>query len=63
MKTVQEIINQEPIFLNDWIESGAIGVSGIDKITRLGSDTEGWKEVHPETYKSVANYLRTLEQL
>ena len=39
-----------------------IGVSGIDKITRLGSDTEGWKEVHPETYKSMANYLRTLEQ-
>jgi hypothetical protein len=27
-----------------------IGVSGIEKIERLGSDTESWQEIQPSTY-------------
>ena len=34
-----------------------IGVAGIDKIERLGEDTEGWQEIHPNTYKSVEKFL------
>ena len=34
-----------------------IGVVGIDKIERLGEDTEGWQEIHPTTYKNVEKFL------
>ncbi len=34
-----------------------IGVAGIAKIERLGEDTEGWQEIHPNTYKSVEKFL------
>lgn len=36
------------------------GKSGIDKITALGEYTEGWSELHKETYKSVENFLNSL---
>ena len=34
-----------------------IGVAGIDKIERLGGDTEGWQEIHPNTYKNIEKFL------
>lgn len=34
-----------------------IGVAGIDKIERLGEDTEGWQEIHQKTYKNVEKFL------
>jgi hypothetical protein len=34
-----------------------IGVAGIDKIERLGEDTEGWQEIHSNTYKNVEKFL------
>lgn len=37
-----------------------IGVEGIDKIERLGEDTDGWQEIHSNTYKSVCNFLNDL---
>ena len=38
-----------------------IGVAGIDKIERLGEDTEGWQEVHPNIYKSVEKFLNAMQ--
>lgn len=34
-----------------------IGVEGIEKIERLGGDTEGWQEIRSYTYKSVEKFL------
>lgn len=38
-----------------------IGVAGIDKIERLGEDTEGWQEIHPNTYKRVEKFLNGMQ--
>lgn len=38
-----------------------IGVAGIDKIERLGEDTEGWQEIKPKTYKSVEKFLTGIQ--
>lgn len=37
-----------------------VGKPGIDKIERLGEDTDGWKEVHPDTYKTCEDYLNQI---
>jgi len=34
-----------------------IGVPSIQKIEILGSYTDGWDEVHPNTYKRVESFL------
>ena len=34
-----------------------IGVEGIERIERLGDDTEGWEEIHSNTYKKIENFL------
>lgn len=34
-----------------------IGVAGIDKIEILGEDTEGWQEIHLNTYKRLEKFL------
>ena len=34
-----------------------IGAEGIDKIERLGEDTDGWQEINPNTYKSLEKFL------
>ena len=34
-----------------------IGIAGIDKIERLGEDTDGWQEIRPNTYKNVEKFL------
>lgn len=34
-----------------------IGVEGIDKIERIGEDTDGWQEIHPNTYKRLIAIL------
>ena len=34
-----------------------IGVEGIDKIERLGEDTDSWQEIHLNTYKRVEKFL------
>jgi len=38
-----------------------IGVNEIDKIERLGADTDGWQEIQPNTYKSVERFLNELQ--
>jgi len=38
-----------------------IGVKEIDKIERLGEDTDGWQEIQPNTYKSVEKFLNELQ--
>jgi len=38
-----------------------IGVKGIDKIERLSEDTDGWQEIHPNTYRNVEKFLNGLQ--
>ena len=38
-----------------------IGVHGINKIERLGEDTDGWEDIHPSTRESVKKFLNGIK--
>jgi len=37
-----------------------IGNINIDKIERLGSDTDGFEEIYPKTYDNVKKYIKSI---
>ena len=37
-----------------------VNKQGIEKIERLGEDTDGWQEVHANTYNNVENFLKEI---